>query len=64
MRLMGIMHSRHLQEFLVDQLERINALLELDVLVGELSLVVNLTQLLLDHLLGALRKGREAGAVR
>ena len=57
-------HSRHLQQLLVNQLERIDALLELDVLIGELGLVLSLTKLLLDHLLGALRKRREVRANR
>lgn len=48
----------------MDKLERIDALLELDVLIGELGLIFNLSQLLLDHLLGALRKWREARAIR
>ena len=48
----------------MDKLERINALLELDVFIGELGLVVGLTQLLLDHLLGTLRKRREVRTAR
>lgn len=48
----------------MDKLERIDALLELDVFIGELGLVVGLAQLLLDHLLGTLRKRREARTVR
>lgn len=48
----------------MDELERIDALLELDVLIRELGFVVGLTQLLLDHLLGALRERREASATR
>ena len=55
--------SRHLEQLLVNQLERIHALLELNVLIGQLGLVLDLTQLLLDQLLGALRKRREARAV-
>lgn len=55
-------HSRHLQELLVDDLERIDALLELDVLIRQLGSVFGLTQLFLDHLLGALRERREASA--
>lgn len=47
----------------MDKLERIDALLELDVLIGELGLIFNLSQLLLDHLLGTLRKWREARAI-
>lgn len=57
-------NSRHLQQLLVDELQRVDALLEFDVLIGELGLVFGLTQLLLDHLLGALRKRREASATR
>lgn len=57
-------HSRHRQQLLVDKLQRIDALLELDVLIGELGLIFGLTELLLDHLLGALRKRREASATR
>lgn len=48
----------------MDKLERIDALLELDVLIRELGLIFNLSQLLLDHLLGTLRKWREARAIR
>lgn len=48
----------------MDKLQRIDALLELDVLIGELGLILGLAQLLLDHLLGALRKRREASATR
>lgn len=58
------MHSRHLQELLVNKLERIDALLELNVLIGQLGLVFGCAQLLLDHLLGTLRKRREARTVR
>lgn len=57
-------YSRHLQQLLVDKLERIDALLELDVFIGELGFVVGLAQLLLDHLLGTLRKRREARTAR
>ena len=55
--------SRHLQQLLMDQLQSIYALLQLDVLIGELGLVLSLTQLLLDHLLGARSKGREIRAI-
>lgn len=48
----------------MDKLERIDALLELDVFIGELGLVLGLAKLLLDHLLGTLRKRREARTVR
>ena len=48
----------------MDKLERIDALLELNVLIGELGLIFNLTQLFLDQLLGTLRKRREARAIR
>lgn len=48
----------------MNELERIDAFLELDVLIGELGLVFGLAQLLLDHLLGALRERREASATR
>lgn len=48
----------------MDKLERIDALLELDVFIGELGLVFGLTKLFLDHLLGTLRKRREARTVR
>lgn len=48
----------------MNQLERIDALLKLDVFIGELGLVLSLTKLLLDHLLGALRKRREVRANR
>lgn len=47
----------------MDQLQRINALLELDVFIRELGLVFSLTQLLLDQLLCARSKGGEARAV-
>lgn len=47
----------------MNELERIDALLELDVLIGELGFVFGLAQLFLDHLLGALREGREASAI-
>lgn len=57
-------YSRHLQQLLVDKLERIDALLKLDVFIGELGLVVGLAQLLLDHLLSTLRKRREVRTVR
>lgn len=45
------------------QLQRIHALLELDVFVRELGLVFSLTQLLLDQLLCARSKGGEARTV-
>lgn len=48
----------------MNQLQRINALLELDVLVGKLSLVLNLAKLLLEHLLRARSKGREVRTSR
>lgn len=48
----------------MNQLERIDALLKLDVLIGELGSVFGLTQLLLDKLLGALRERREVRTVR
>lgn len=48
----------------MDKLQRIDALLELDVFIGKLGLVLGLAQLLLDHLLGTLRKRREARTVR
>lgn len=57
-------HSRHRQQLLVDKLERIDALLKLYVLIRELGLIFGLTELLLDHLLGALRKRRKASATR
>lgn len=46
------------------QLQRIDALLELDVFIRELGLVFYLTQLLLDHLLRARSKGAEARTVK
>jgi hypothetical protein len=57
-------YSRHLQQLLVDKLERIDALLELDVFIGELGLVLDLAQLLFNQLLGALRKRCKARTVR
>lgn len=48
----------------MDQLQRINAFLKLDVFIRELGLVFDLPKLLLDHLLGALRKRREVRAIR
>lgn len=57
-------YSRHLQQLLVDKLERIDALLKLDVFIGELGFVIGLAQLLLDHLLSTLRKRREVRTVR
>lgn len=48
----------------MNQLKRIDALLELNVLIGELGLFLSLTKLLLDHLLGTLRKRREVRANR
>lgn len=48
----------------MNQLERIDALLKLDVLIGELGSVFGLAQLLLDELLGALREGREVRTIR
>jgi len=59
-----VRHSRHRQQLLVDKLQRIDALFEFDVLIRQLGLIFNLAQLLLDHLLGALRKRREASAIR
>lgn len=47
----------------MDKLERIDALLELNVLIRELGLIFNLAQLFLDQLLGTLRKWREARAI-
>lgn len=44
------------------KLERIDALLEFDVFIGELGFVFSLAQLLLDQLLSALRERREASA--
>lgn len=46
----------------MDKLERIDALLELDVLIRKLGFFLDLAQLLLDHLLGTLRERREASA--
>ena len=57
-------NARHLKKLLVDNLQGIHPLLQLDVLIGELSAVIGLTKLLLDHLLSARSKGREARAVR
>lgn len=57
-------NSRHGEQLLVNQLERIDALLKLDVLIGELGSVFGLAQLLLDELLGALREGREVRTIR
>ena len=48
----------------MDKLQRIDALFELDILIGELGLVFGLAQLLLDQLLGALCERREASASR
>ena len=48
----------------MDDLQGIHALLQLDVLIGKLSPVLCLAQLLFDHLLGARSKGREARAAR
>ena len=48
----------------MNKLQRINALLELDVFIGELGSIVGLAQLLLDHLLGTLRERREVRATR
>ena len=48
----------------MDELQRIDALLEFNVLIRELGLVLDLSQLLLDQLLSALRKGRKAGAMK
>lgn len=48
----------------MNQFQRINTLLEFDVLVGELSLVLNLAKLLLEHLLRARSKGREVRTSR
>lgn len=56
--------SRHLQQLLVDKLQRIDTLLEFDVFIGELGLVFGLSQLLLDQLLGTLRKRCEVRATR
>lgn len=47
----------------MDQFQRIDALLELEVLIGELGLVVGLAQLLPDHLLRAGGKRREVRTV-
>lgn len=47
----------------MDQFQRIDALLELEVLIGELGLVVGLAQLLPDHLLRASGKRREVRTV-
>lgn len=47
----------------MDKLERIDALLELDVLIRKLGFFLDLAQLLLDHLLGALRERREASTI-
>lgn len=56
------MPLRDLEELLVDNLQRIHALLQFDVLIGKLSPVFCLAELLADHLLSALGKGREARA--
>lgn len=47
----------------MDQFQRIDALLELEVLIGELGLVIGLAQLLPDHLLRACGKRREIRTV-
>lgn len=60
----GKYYARHLKELLVDNLQGIHPLLQLDVLIGKLSPVVGLAELLLDHLLSARSKGREARAIR
>lgn len=55
---------RNRQKLLVHLLQRIDALLELNVLVRELRLLVGGAELLLDKLRRAGRKGRELGAAR
>lgn len=50
-------NSRHLQELLMDQFQRIDTLLKLDIFLGELCLVFDLAKLLLEHLLRAGSKG-------
>lgn len=55
-------NSRHLQQLLVDDLQGIHTLLKLNVFLGELSLVLYLAKLLLNHLLGASSKRREIRA--
>lgn len=57
-------NSRHLEKLLVNQLQRIDALLELEVLIRELGFVIGLAQLLLEHLLGACGKWREIRTIR
>lgn len=47
----------------MDQLQRIHALLEFDVFIGELGPVFGLAQLLFDHLLRARSKGRKVGTI-
>lgn len=47
----------------MDQFQRIDALLELEVFIRELGLVFNLTQLLLDQLLGTCGKRRKVRAI-
>lgn len=56
-------YSRHLKQLLVDQLQRIHALLEFDVFIGELSPIFGLAQLLLDHLLRARSEGRKVRTI-
>lgn len=48
---------RHLEKLLVHELQGIHSLLKLNVLVRELGLVLDLAQLLSDHLLRARSKG-------
>lgn len=47
----------------MNDLERINALLKLNVFIRELGPIFGLTQLLLDQLLGALREGSEVRTI-
>lgn len=47
----------------MDQFQRIDALLELEVFIRKLGLVVGLAQLLLDHLLSASGKRRKVRTV-
>ena len=59
----GPKNSRHLKKLLVDQLQRIHALLELDVFIGELGAVFGLAQLLFNHLLRARSEGRKVRTI-
>ena len=54
-------YSRHLQKLLVNQFQSIHALLKLNILIRQLSLVLYLAKLLLQHLLRAGSKRRKIG---